>query len=611
MKNRFCFGILAFALFQCLSLTCHAAGGQGAIAWEDWEKAPFATAKLQNKMVLIDVGIEGCTACRWMDESTYRNDRVIELVQRHFVPIQVDAEARPDIGERYSDWAWPATIFLAPDGTQVLAIRGNRQPRNFIPILNELIDKHAKGELDADKLAPYAAPPEPQATKLTLIRDRVRSQLDRSFDEELGGWGRGHKNLANATPLTQMFIRAHLNDDETMRDKALMTLHGMTRVIDPVWGGIYISSVQGWASFIPEKRTGSQASALASFAEGYQITRDARFLQAAAEVDRYLSNWMQADDGTFFTSQEDDAPGLPEGLDARGYYLLNSDPERRKHGVPPIDHAIYTDLNGRVIEGYARLYEASGDESYLRQASRAADALLRERQHADGWMTQTAPTGLVDQDKRMRPHAALSRPYLRPQGAFGLGLLALYRATGDERWLDAARHVATGMRASLEDTEVGGFFASPPADTAPIPARKPLEDNANAALFLYELWVYTKDGSLSDAAQRTIRAVAHPNIVRREGRIVGNLAVALETISAGYVEFSVVGKPGDSSARALHESARPIYEPRKILHFEKPGRYPDRGRPAMYICNEDACSLPIVDPALVAAEAARFRGPAS
>ena len=609
MKSRFSFGILIILFFQ--ALPCIAAGDSTAIAWAEWSETPFALAKKENKMVLIDVGIEGCTACRWMDESTYGNDRVIELVRQHFVPVQVDAEARPDIGERYSDWAWPATIFLAPDGTQVLAIRGNRQPRNFIPILNELIEKHANGSLDADQLAPYAAPPEPQTTELTLIRDRVRGQLDRSFDDKLGGWGRGHKNLANATPLIQLFMRAHLYDEESIRNKAIMTLKGMTRVIDPVWGGIYISSVQGWESFIPEKRTGSQASALLSFAEGYQLTQDPAFLRAASEVDRYLTDWMQADDGTFFTSQEDDAPVLIEGMDARDYYLLDSDAERRKYGTPPIDHAIYTDLNARVIEGYARLYEAAGDPSYLRKAGRAANTLLAERQHAQGWMIQTAPTQRVDGDKRMRPHDVTERPYLRPQGAFGLGLLALYRATGDGRWLDAAKRVASGMRLSLEDTEVGGFFGSPPLDTAPIAPRKPLEDNANAARFLYELWVYTKDDSLSEAAERTLRAVAHPDIVRREGRIVGNLAVALETITAGYVEFSVVGEPGDAQARALHSSARQVYEPRKILHFEKPGRYPDRGRPAMYICNEDACSLPIVDPALVAKEAARFRGPVS
>ena len=40
---------------------------------------------------------------------------VIRLTNEHFIAIQVDSEARPDIGEPYSDWAWPATIFMPPD----------------------------------------------------------------------------------------------------------------------------------------------------------------------------------------------------------------------------------------------------------------------------------------------------------------------------------------------------------------------------------------------------------------------------------------------------------------------------------------------------------------
>jgi len=83
------------------------------INWHQWDSAPFLQAKAENKMVLLDVGIEGCTACRWMDEITYTYADVIELVNELFVAIVADAEAKPDVGERYSDWAWPATIFMA------------------------------------------------------------------------------------------------------------------------------------------------------------------------------------------------------------------------------------------------------------------------------------------------------------------------------------------------------------------------------------------------------------------------------------------------------------------------------------------------------------------
>lgn len=92
-----------------------------SIEWNHWELDAFETAKTQNKMILVNVGMEGCAACGRMEALTYANSDVIDLISEHFVAIEVDAEARPDIGERYSDWAWPATIFLAPDATQVSA----------------------------------------------------------------------------------------------------------------------------------------------------------------------------------------------------------------------------------------------------------------------------------------------------------------------------------------------------------------------------------------------------------------------------------------------------------------------------------------------------------
>ena len=119
-----------------------------------------------------------------------------------------------------------------------------------------------------------------------------------------------------------------------------------------------------------------------------------------------------------------------------------------------------------------------------------------------------------------------------------------------------AHDVAGGMRAQLEDHELGGFFAAPTDGTQTIIARrKPLEDNAVAAQFLYSLGIATKDETLKGAALKSVRATALPEIMRREGKVTGNLAVALELLSARYVEFSVVGDPNDAAAGQLLSAA--------------------------------------------------------
>lgn len=613
------------ALFRnllILLLSISGAATAADIDWKHWELDAFEAAKASDKIILVSVGMEGCAACARMESQTYTDDGVIDLVNEHFVAIEVDAEARPDIGERYSDWAWPATIFLAPDSTQVLAIRGNRVPRNFIPILNDLVAKHSAGALEPDPRSPYAAPPEPATTELSIIRDNLRAQLDRSLNKKYGGWGRtGIGGEQSGSRLRHLYLRAHLYDDAELQDVALKGSAGFLNAIDPVWGGSYSRSFPDdfelSGSFaklraVPEKRILVQSNAITAFAIAFQHTGDEKYLHGIADIDRYLKNWMMSPDGTFYTNQKSEPPGLPRGMSAGDYWILSSDQERRQFGVPPVDHAVYTDKNGEVISAYVLAYEATGNEDYLRTAMRAAISILDNRSRKEGWIVQALGNDKADDDARMRALVTEERPFLSAQAWFGTALLGLYRATGEEKWLEAAAEIGKATLATLHDEERGGFYATVADATAAIIApRKPLESNGTAASFFYDLGIYTKDDRFNDIANSTIRSVADPVMIRREGKITGEFAVALEKVTTAYVEFSIVGDVSHPNAGALFSAGRDVFEPRKLLHYEAPGRYPDRGIPSMFICNPDMCSLPIEDPALVAKTAASFHGPAT
>jgi len=616
MKSRI---LAATGLVLLLSPIANAAE---KIDWQHWELEAFSEAKENDKIILVSVGMEGCAACARMESITYTDSAVIALVSEHFVAIEVDAEARPDIGERYSDWAWPATIFLAPDATQVLALRGNRLPRNFIPILNDVIGKHAVGELEPDARSPYAAPPEPAETDLTRMRDDLRAQIDRSLNRKYGGWGKsGIGGEESGSRLRHLYLRAHLYDDAEIHDLALKGSAGFLDNIDDVWGGSYSASFPedmdvpgkfGGLRAIPEKRIRVQSNAITAFAIGYQQSGDEKYVAGINDIDRYLKEWMLSPEGTFYTNQKSMPANLPKGMSADDYWLLPSDAERRKFGIPPIDHAVYTDRNGEVIAAYVLAYEATGNSDYIRTAIKAASSILKERTQDEGWVVQAMFNDKVSDDARMRAYVTEARPFLSAQAWFGTGLLSLYRATGHETWLQAADRIGKATIQYLYDDQNGGFFATIPDPTAAIIApRKPLEANGTAASFFYDLWIYTKDESYGPIAERTIRGVGQPSIIRREGRITGEFAMALEKVTNAYVEFSIVGDWSHPNSRALFDAGRKVFEPRKLLHYEAPGRYPVRDRPAMYICNPDMCSVPIEDPSKVAEHAAVFHGPAA
>lgn len=577
------------------------------IAWQSWSPEAFALARSEGRMVLVDVGIEGCTACRWMYEDTYQHAGVMQRVGEHFVAVAVDANLRPDLGERFARWGWPATVVFAPDGTQVLAVRGNKRPRNFVPILDELIARHASGRLVEEADQPLAVAVTPVEGELGAPCAEVVRQLDGHLEPEHGGWDRRPRHVRGAT-IEHAFLRAHARRDTERRDHALRTAEGYSQLVDPVWGGVFVAALDDeWRAFIPEKRTAHQAAALIAFVDAYRLTGDELWLSHAHGVHRYLATVMASDEGTFYATQEDDAPGLAEGMSARDYYALG-DAERRAHGIPPVDHGVYTDLNGLVIEAYARFYEATSDLTMRSVAVRAAEALLRERQTEAGWLRQSAAATMdrddtAEADSRMRRFGVDEGAFLSPQARFGIALIQLYRVTGEPRWLDAAKRVGDGLLGALEDDARGGFVAGPYDGTEPEHARRrPVLDNAAAARFLSWLAWATKDERYETSSERALRYVASPEALAHRGvAVVAEAALALELATLGPVELSIVAEPGDPAAAALFAAGLAIYEPRKLLHYEPAGRYPMQDRPAMFVCTASACSNPIFEADEVAA----------
>jgi len=567
------------------------------ILWQDWSASTFSQAKGTNRLILINVGHEGCTACRFMEENTFSDPAVIELVNANFVAIQVDSEARPDIGERYSDWAWPANAIMRPDAVQVLAFAGSRRPAPYMEILRKVINDHASGTLSPDKLAPYGAPQQAETAAFTDLRKRIRTLQDDVFNAKKSGV------FESAEALRHLLLRSHLYGDNNARLLATKTLDGLLQQLDPSWGGMFYASFGSWDNTVPEKRLESQAAALQAYAEGYQLLADPKYRAAIDNIDKYLTSFMRSKQGTFFANQQDRLSGLPDGMSMDDYYVLG-DKERRSYGMPTIDHAIYSDVNARIILGYVMAFEATGKQSYLDTAKRAAKHLIDKRQTKTGWIIQFMPSTELSTDKRVHVLTNQQLPYLRTQAHFGLALLSLYRATDNIYWRQAANNVANALLVNLEDKKLGGFYGAP--DDGTPGRRKPLEDNATAAHFLYLLGVLEKNGRYKIAAERAIRASASPTAVRREGRITGSLAMTLEIITAEYVEFSVVGDAKDDRTQKLLQAGRRLFEPRKLVHSESTGRYPQRSAPAMYICNDQRCTVPIYKPTRVASQAELF-----
>jgi uncharacterized protein YyaL (SSP411 family) len=453
-----------------------------------------------------------------MEATTYRDPAVRALLDARFVAAKVDVDARPDVGERYAEYGWPATVVFSPDGVELGKYRGYLAPDALVEILKTIVE----AKLDAERPPAAAAPYDGPMTEheLAWIARDVELQLADFYDDDAGGWGKLQK-----APLAMdnewALARARAGDAEA-RDHALATLDAQRKLLDPVWGGMYQYSAAGdWEHPHFEKLMTVQAGALDNYADAYALTRDPRWLAPARAMRSYIDAFLTSPEGGFYATQDADLhahePGAPF-LTGHEYYP-KGDRERRALGIPRVDAHEYGKENGLAIAAYVRLHEATGDASALATATRAARRVLGTH--------GTGPRGGITHDAD--PSSKVL--FLSDNAAFGFALVRLHEATKDHAWLDEAVRVASMLEREMLDPKGGGFYAStadPDAVGVFATRRKPLPENVLALRFLARLAKATGDARYSKMIASTLRAVVTPDAIRDRGRMIGDVLMALE-----------------------------------------------------------------------------------
>jgi uncharacterized protein YyaL (SSP411 family) len=495
------------------------------LAWNDFTPATLARAAKERKYIVLDGSAEWCHWCHVMEAETYHDANVRKILDAHFIAVKVDVDSRPDIEERYGEYGWPATVIFSPDAAELGKYRGFIAPEKFTEILNEVVasgiaEKRDAGAKKTKTKAPRTALSEEH---LDWIERDVDVQLDELYDEEQGGWGFRQK-----APLgwnNVWLLGKATRGDEGAKKKALFTLDQQSKLLDPVWGGIYQYSAAGdWDSPHFEKLMTFQAPALESYARAYVLTHDAKQLARAKAMVGYIDRFMKSPEGGFYTTQDADLNAHDRSkafMDGHVYYAKD-EKGRLAAGIPRIDTHEYGRENGLAIAAYATMYEATKDAAVLASAERAAKRIAAT--HAmDGKSGISHDT--IDPDKKPK------QAFLSDNATFGFGLMRLYEVTKNDEYLKRAKAIADFMLTDLADDDGGGFFAQtadPDAVGVFAARRVPFEDNVTAIRFLSRVAKASPDAKYKVAIGRTLRAVADPAQIKARGRFLGDLLLALE-----------------------------------------------------------------------------------
>ncbi|MBI1373498.1 MAG: DUF255 domain-containing protein [Phycisphaera sp.] len=240
----------------------------------------------------------------------------------------------------------------------------------------------------------------------------------------------------------------------------------------------------------------------ALFAKVYGFTDEGNFVEEATRkrtgsniphLDRPIDEWA--------TELKVDAGDLRKRLTAMRAKLLAV---RVKRVYPHLDDKVLASWNGLMIGALAHAGKHFDNAAYTDAAVKAADFLLTQMREKDGKLHRT-----------WRKGEAKLPGYLDDYAYVIDGLLELHRATGTQRWADAAQQLADVMVADFYDLKHGGFYMTSAAHDELLIRSKGLTGGGNtpnangvAAQALIDLAVLTQDKKYAAYAAGTLHAMA-------------------------------------------------------------------------------------------------------
>ena len=283
----------------------------------------------------------------------------------------------------------------------------------------------------------------------------------------------------------------------------------------------------------------------------------------------------------------------------RGKLALWAEREKRVH--PLLDDKVLASWNGMMLRSFAEAGAALERQDYLDAAVRNANFLL-ETMRPEGKLLRTYRAG-----------QAKLPGYLEDYSFVADGLLALYEATFDQRWLDESISLADRMIELFWDDAVGGFYDTSAEHDQLVVRPRDVLDNAQpcggsvATDVLLKLAVITGNEDYRVKAATPLRTLRE--LMGRAPAGTGHWIATLDFYVSSPKEVVIIGPRDDSATIALMQIVNGGFFPNKVLvgadSADDAGKYGlplleargmVDGKPTAYVCQNYACQLPVTTP---------------
>ncbi len=291
------------------------------VNWYAWGPEALEAAKAEGKTILLSIGYSTCYWCHVMEEESYENERVAEVLNRDFIAIKVDREERPDLDKIHMDavvairghGGWPLNVFLTPN-LEPFWGGSYFQKEQFLDILGQIRTAWEKEPekivQSGSQLSQYLETQNQLLKGVEVLDEMVLKaaydSLASSFDDEFGGFGWAPKFPPSMR--LQLLLRiARRTGEPVALEMAEKTLDHMARggIYDHLGGGFHrYSTDERWLVPHFEKMLYDNASLAWTYLEAYQVSGKAMYSRVAREILDYVLKEMTHPGGGFYSAQD-------------------------------------------------------------------------------------------------------------------------------------------------------------------------------------------------------------------------------------------------------------------------------------------------------------------
>lgn len=567
------------------------------IHWREWDNNAFLDAKLSDKPVLLAISAVWSQWSHMMDEAAYSDDEIIENINSNFVAIRVDNDRRPDIKERYSMGGLPSAVFLTPDG-DLISGTNYIDPDGMKAFLSDVATYYAGNKFDIQLMAAqtrarqkeWAERPMGGQDLPEIAFDEVLHLMAGRFDYVYGGFGAEPKALP--WDLLDLFIQGYQMTGNVRYllpvSKTLDQLRSRP-IFDDIDGGFFSYSLsKDWNVPNFGKRLKVNAAGLRTYSKMFQVTSEQSYREAAQGIAMFMDGVLwDEENGVFFGSQDADVE----------YHRLDKE-GREITPKPAVDKTVYTDWSALAASVCLEASLALGQPYFSNKAIRILEFLWK-----NCW----------DENLGMCHHWSDNQPkeygMLADQIQMAVALLDAYQALGQYRYFEQSKSLADLV---LRDYAAhgGGFYDIRNFDEVAGSLKfrdRLISQNSLAAEMFHRLYLYTLDEKYKLAAASALKIFS--DSYRFEEQDAVPYALAVYRYIEEPLHVVIVGGPDSADCKALIGSSLVLQHHNKLIQVLDPESqaeviedlgYSLQPSPAVYVCYNMTCSMPITDPGAIA-----------